>query len=65
MSYFITGNKYLNILTTNGKYELRVDLTDSNNKMTYALYKTFTVSDENSQYKLSIGKHSGTLSKYD
>ncbi|CAC5390295.1 ANGPT2 [Mytilus coruscus] len=49
------GNKYLNILTTNGKYELRVDLTDKNNKMTYALYKTFIVSDENSQYKLTIG----------
>ncbi|CAC5390290.1 Fibrinogen-like protein A,Ryncolin-4,Angiopoietin-related protein 1,Ficolin-3,Ficolin-1-B,Techylectin-5A,Ficolin-2,Ryncolin-1,Tenascin-R,Ficolin-1,Fibrinogen C domain-containing protein 1-A,Tenascin-X,Tenascin-N,Ryncolin-3,Fibrinogen C domain-containing protein 1,Ryncolin-2,Angiopoietin-related protein 2,Ficolin-1-A,Tenascin,Fibrinogen C domain-containing protein 1-B,Angiopoietin-4 [Mytilus coruscus] len=56
------GNKYLNILTTNGKYELRVDLTDTKNKMTYALYKTFTVSDENSQYKLTIGVHSGTAS---
>ncbi|CAG2228213.1 unnamed protein product [Mytilus edulis] len=54
------GNKYLNLLTTNGKYELRVDLTGTNNKMKYALYKTFTVSDENSQYKLSIGGYSGT-----
>ncbi|XP_063402247.1 fibrinogen-like protein 1 [Mytilus trossulus] len=54
------GNKYLNLLTTNGKYELRVDLTDTNNKMTYALYKTFTVSDENSQYKLTIARYSGT-----
>ncbi|CAC5389999.1 Fibrinogen-like protein A,Ryncolin-4,Angiopoietin-related protein 1,Ficolin-3,Ficolin-1-B,Techylectin-5A,Ficolin-2,Ryncolin-1,Tenascin-R,Fibrinogen-like protein 1,Fibrinogen C domain-containing protein 1-A,Tenascin-N,Ryncolin-3,Tenascin,Fibroleukin,Fibrinogen C domain-containing protein 1,Ryncolin-2,Techylectin-5B,Angiopoietin-2,Microfibril-associated glycoprotein 4,Ficolin-1-A,Ficolin-1,Angiopoietin-4 [Mytilus coruscus] len=58
------GNKYLNILTTNGKYELRVDLTDTNNKMTYALYKTFTVSDENSQYKLTIRGHSGTAHNY-
>ncbi|XP_076073227.1 fibrinogen-like protein A [Mytilus galloprovincialis] len=57
---FWLGNKYLNTLTTNGKYELRVDLTDTSNKMTYALYKTFTVSDENSQYKLTIGGHSGT-----
>ncbi|XP_052090217.1 acetylcholine receptor subunit alpha-1-A-like [Mytilus californianus] len=56
------GNKFLNIITTNGKYELRVDLTDTNNKMTYALYKTFSVSDENSQYKLTIGGHSGTAS---
>ncbi|CAG2236298.1 ANGPT2 [Mytilus edulis] len=54
------GNKYLNIITINGKYELRVDLADTNNKTTYALYKTFTVSDENSQYKLTIGGHSGT-----
>ncbi|XP_052090047.1 ryncolin-1-like isoform X2 [Mytilus californianus] len=55
------GNKYLNILTTNGKYELRVDLKDTYNWMTYALYKTFSVSDENSQYKLTIGGYSGTL----
>ncbi|XP_063402248.1 fibrinogen-like protein 1 [Mytilus trossulus] len=54
------GNKYLNILTTNGKYELRIDLTDTNNKMTYAVYKTFSVGDENSQYKLTSEGYSGT-----
>ncbi|CAC5381691.1 TN [Mytilus coruscus] len=58
------GNKYLNILTTNGKYELRVDLMRTNKKMTYALYKTFTVSDDNSQYKLTIGGHSGTANDW-
>ncbi|XP_052090212.1 fibrinogen-like protein A [Mytilus californianus] len=57
---FWLGNKYLNILTTSGKYELRVDLTDTSNKMTYALYKTFSISDENSKYKLTIGDYSGT-----
>lgn len=64
MSYLITGNKYINILTSNGKYELRVDLTATNNKMTYALYKTFTVGDENSQYRLTIGGYSGTAGEF-
>ncbi|XP_071137224.1 fibrinogen-like protein 1 [Mytilus edulis] len=58
------GNKYINILTSNGKYELRVDLTATNNKMTYALYKTFTVGDENSQYRLTIRGYSGTAGSY-
>ncbi|CAC5378264.1 Fibrinogen-like protein 1,Fibrinogen-like protein A,Fibroleukin,Ryncolin-4 [Mytilus coruscus] len=54
------GNKYLNILTSSGKYELRVDLVDTNNKKTYAVYKTFVVGDENSKFKLTIGDYTGT-----
>ncbi|XP_076076516.1 ryncolin-1-like [Mytilus galloprovincialis] len=54
------GNKYLNILTSSGKYELRVDLVDTSNKETYAVYKTFVVGDENSKYKLTIGDYTGT-----
>ncbi|XP_052087276.1 fibrinogen C domain-containing protein 1-B-like isoform X2 [Mytilus californianus] len=54
------GNKYLNMLTTSGKYELRVDLVDTNNKKTYAVYKTFVVGDENSKFKLTIGDYTGT-----
>ncbi|CAC5404354.1 FCN [Mytilus coruscus] len=53
------GNKYLNILTSKDKYELRVDLTDTSNKKTYALFKTFIVGDENSKYQLTIGDYSG------
>lgn len=48
------------MLTANGTYELRVDLTDRSNRMTYALYKKFIVGDENSQYKLTINEYSGT-----
>lgn len=54
----------MNILTTNGKYELRVDLTDTNNKMTYAVYKTFSVGGESSQYKLTSEGYSGTAGKF-
>lgn len=50
------------MLTNNGKYELRVDLTDKTNKTTYALFKIFTVGDENSKFKLTIGGYSGTAS---
>ncbi|XP_063401983.1 angiopoietin-2-like [Mytilus trossulus] len=32
------GNKYLNILTSSGRYELRVDLVDTSNAKTYAVY---------------------------
>ncbi|VDI60368.1 Hypothetical predicted protein [Mytilus galloprovincialis] len=58
------GNKYLNFLTSKDKYELRVDLTDTNNKQTYALFQTFIVGDENSKYKLTIGDYSGTAGNY-
>ncbi|CAC5377219.1 Fibrinogen-like protein A,Ryncolin-4,Angiopoietin-related protein 7,Angiopoietin-related protein 1,Ficolin-3,Ficolin-1-B,Ficolin-2,Ryncolin-1,Tenascin-R,Fibrinogen-like protein 1,Angiopoietin-1,Tenascin-X,Fibrinogen C domain-containing protein 1-A,Tenascin-N,Ryncolin-3,Tenascin,Fibroleukin,Fibrinogen C domain-containing protein 1,Ryncolin-2,Angiopoietin-related protein 6,Techylectin-5B,Angiopoietin-related protein 2,Angiopoietin-2,Microfibril-associated glycoprotein 4,Ficolin-1-A,Ficolin-1,Fibrinogen C dom len=54
------GNKYLNILTSSGKYELRVDLVDTNHRKTYAVYKTFVVGDENSKYKLTVGDYTGT-----
>ncbi|XP_052087278.1 fibrinogen-like protein A isoform X4 [Mytilus californianus] len=54
------GNKYLNIMTSSGRYELRVDLVDTNHKKTYAVYKTFVIGDENSKYKLTIGDYTGT-----
>lgn len=56
----LTGNKYLNILTSSGKFELRVDLVDENHRKTYALYKTFVVGDESSKFKLTIGSYTGT-----
>ncbi|CAC5425671.1 unnamed protein product [Mytilus coruscus] len=58
------GNKYLNILTSKDKYELRVDLSERNNKKTYPLFKTFIVGDENSKYKLTIGDYSGNAGNY-
>lgn len=57
--FYETGNKYLNILTSSGKYELRVDLVDANNKKTYAVYKKFGVGDESSKFKLTVGDYKG------
>ncbi|XP_076076513.1 fibrinogen-like protein A isoform X1 [Mytilus galloprovincialis] len=58
------GNKYLNILTSSGKYELRVDLVDANNKKTYAVYKKFGVGDESSKFKLTVGDYKGNAGDY-
>ncbi|CAC5414732.1 unnamed protein product [Mytilus coruscus] len=52
-------NKYTNILTSSGKYELRVDMIDKNKKKWYAVYKTFVVGDPTSKYTLTVGGYSG------
>ncbi|XP_063405954.1 fibrinogen-like protein A [Mytilus trossulus] len=53
------GNKQIHSLTSSGKYELRIDLTDQSNTKTYAVYKTFTLGDAASKYQLTIGNYSG------
>lgn len=53
------GNKRIHSLTSSGKYELRIDLTDLSNTKKYAVYKTFAVGDAESKYKLTIGDYSG------
>ncbi|XP_076083424.1 fibrinogen-like protein A [Mytilus galloprovincialis] len=53
------GNKYIHKLTSSGKYELRIDLTDRSNTKKYALYKTFMVGNAASKYRLTIGSYSG------
>ncbi|CAC5389569.1 Tenascin,Fibrinogen-like protein A,Angiopoietin-4,Ryncolin-2,Fibrinogen C domain-containing protein 1-A,Techylectin-5B,Microfibril-associated glycoprotein 4,Tenascin-N,Ficolin-2,Ryncolin-1,Tenascin-R,Ryncolin-3,Ficolin-1,Fibrinogen C domain-containing protein 1-B,Fibrinogen C domain-containing protein 1 [Mytilus coruscus] len=57
---FWFGNKYTHILTSSGKYELRVDLVDSSGDKKYALYKTFSIGDARSKYKLTVDNFSGT-----
>ncbi|XP_052085757.1 fibrinogen-like protein A [Mytilus californianus] len=56
---FWFGNKFTHILTSSGKYELRVDIIDKKNKKWYAVYKTFVVGDAKSKYKLTVGDYSG------
>ncbi|XP_071142635.1 fibrinogen C domain-containing protein 1-A-like [Mytilus edulis] len=53
------GNKHIHSLTSRGKYELRIDLTDLYNTKRYAVYKTFVVGDAVSKYKLTVGDYSG------
>ncbi|CAC5389568.1 Tenascin,Fibrinogen-like protein A,Ryncolin-2,Ryncolin-4,Fibrinogen C domain-containing protein 1-A,Microfibril-associated glycoprotein 4,Ficolin-2,Ryncolin-1,Ryncolin-3,Ficolin-1,Fibrinogen C domain-containing protein 1-B,Fibrinogen C domain-containing protein 1 [Mytilus coruscus] len=57
---FWFGNKYTHILTSSGKYELRVDLVDSSGNTKYALYKTFSIGAAGSKYKLTVDNFSGT-----
>ncbi|VDI65626.1 Hypothetical predicted protein [Mytilus galloprovincialis] len=61
---FWFGNNYIHILTSSGKYELRVDMVDKNNKTIYAVYKTFVVGDSASKYKLTVGGYSGNAGDY-
>ncbi|XP_071141356.1 fibrinogen-like protein A isoform X2 [Mytilus edulis] len=53
------GNKHIHSLTSSGKYELRIDLTDQPTTKKYVVYKTFVVGDAASKYKLTIGDYSG------
>ncbi|XP_063408194.1 fibrinogen-like protein A [Mytilus trossulus] len=56
---FWFGNKYTHMLTSSGKYELRVNMIDASNRNVYAVYKTFIIGDAASKYKLTVGDYSG------
>lgn len=53
------GNDKIHILTSGGKFELRIDLTDFDGEARYALYRKFSVGDAKSKYKLLISGYSG------
>ncbi|XP_063442542.1 fibrinogen C domain-containing protein 1-B-like [Mytilus trossulus] len=57
---FWLGNDNIHKLTSSGRYELRVDLSDWEGGTWYAVYKTFKVENESSKYKLTVGDYSGT-----
>ena len=54
------GLEKLHSLTTNGAWQLRVDLEDFSGTTTYAEYSNFVIGDESTYYRLSIGGYSGT-----
>ncbi|XP_063419430.1 ryncolin-4-like [Mytilus trossulus] len=56
---FWLGNDNIHILTSNGKYELRIDLGDWTGNKWYAIYKTFAVGNEINKYILTVGGYSG------
>ena len=51
---FWLGLDKIHRLTSSGKYRLRVDLEDWDEKTAYAQYRFFSVGDEESKYKLSF-----------
>uniref|UniRef100_A0A8C5QAJ0 Fibrinogen C-terminal domain-containing protein n=1 Tax=Leptobrachium leishanense TaxID=445787 RepID=A0A8C5QAJ0_9ANUR len=55
-SEFWLGNDHIHQLTSSGKYELRVDLTDFEDVHTYATYSEFRIAGENMNYTLSLKK---------
>ncbi|KAH9493215.1 hypothetical protein Btru_020891 [Bulinus truncatus] len=52
------GNKYINLITEEAKYEMRVDIAYEK-KEYYAYYKKFEVGDEASNYTLHIDGYTG------
>ncbi|XP_053552089.1 ficolin-1-B-like isoform X1 [Bombina bombina] len=58
-SEFWLGNDNIHLLTSNGTFELRVDLTDFDNINSYALYKNFSITGESESYTLRLGRFYG------
>ncbi|XP_078613583.1 ficolin-2-like [Branchiostoma floridae x Branchiostoma japonicum] len=57
---FWLGNDNVHLLTTQGQYELRVDLEDFEGHSAYAKYSRFGVENEIHKYRLTVGGYSGT-----
>ncbi|XP_066281160.1 ficolin-2-like isoform X2 [Branchiostoma lanceolatum] len=57
---FWLGNDNLHRLTSQGMYELRVELEDFDNNTTFAEYSMFRVEEEMHKYKLTVQGYSGT-----
>ncbi|XP_013400765.1 microfibril-associated glycoprotein 4-like [Lingula anatina] len=53
------GNDLINLLTNQGRYELRVDMEDATGVKAYARYDNFAISSERTNYQLTIGGYSG------
>ncbi|KAK2171725.1 hypothetical protein NP493_1034g00007 [Ridgeia piscesae] len=57
---FWLGNDYLNDITSQGQYLLRIDMEDFTDESRYAVYSNFAVGAEIEKYKLTLGTYSGT-----
>ncbi|KAI8773201.1 BgMsFReDn20 [Biomphalaria glabrata] len=55
------GNERVHQLTSQGQYELRIDMTFQG-KNYYASYRSFKVDNETSKYRLTLGKFQGNVS---
>ncbi|XP_046878146.1 angiopoietin-related protein 7 [Hypomesus transpacificus] len=60
LSEFWLGLEHIHHLTVQGEYSLRVDLEDWTSKHKHALYQSFSVDGEESQYRLHVSGYSGT-----
>ena len=58
--YWLGLNHISRLTSTSQSWQLRVDLTDSNNNTSYAHYANFAVGDESTLFKLTVGCYDGT-----
>lgn len=63
MVLWLLGNRRINKLTAQGKYELRIDISDFNGKKAHAKYSTFSVGDASTNYRLTVAGYSGNAGK--
>ncbi|XP_054461080.1 fibrinogen-like protein 1 [Anoplopoma fimbria] len=56
---FWLGNEPLHDLTSQGNYDLRINMEDFEGNQRYAEYKNFKVDDEKDQYQLHVGEYRG------
>ena len=57
------GNAVIANITSQGSYELRIDMEDAASQRYYALYSTFSIDVANG-YKLSLGSYTGDAGYY-
>ncbi|KAL3870725.1 hypothetical protein ACJMK2_038769 [Sinanodonta woodiana] len=58
---FWLGNEYLHLITSQGLYELRIDMESFDFEEKYAKYKIFHVGSRDEKFKLSISGFSGDV----
>ncbi|KAM8976022.1 angiopoietin-2-like [Pelodytes ibericus] len=57
------GNEFVHKLTTQGSYELRIQLRDWDGNEAYSLYDHFSLNNEELNYRLQIRGYSGTAGR--
>ncbi|XP_052366422.1 fibrinogen-like protein 1 [Oncorhynchus keta] len=56
---FWLGNDPLHYLTSQGDYNLKINMEDFDGNQRFAKYKNMKVDDEKNQYKLNLGEYTG------
>ncbi|XP_060583411.1 microfibril-associated glycoprotein 4-like [Ruditapes philippinarum] len=57
---FYLGNRFIHEITSQGKYQLRVELISFQGESAFAEYSHFFIGDSESSYKLHVDGYSGT-----
>lgn len=57
---FIEGNHRIYEIVSQGFYELRIDMSDFAGESRYAVYRRFSIGDENQGFQLLIEDYIGT-----
>ena len=60
----ISGNIYLNLLTNQRRYRLKISLENFLNEKRYAEYGVFNVESHVDKYRLIIGNYSGNAGEF-